>query len=197
MFCCIQAKPVLKNMKITFVTSNLGKYREVAAALEGIEVEHVKLEIPEIQSLNQREVVLDKALKAVELLKRPCVVEDTSLFFNAYKDFPGTFTKYIYQAIGFEGLFKLLDGKDRKAVFVTIAAFAQPGKEPVLFEGKLEGRIADSFTQARDKHLPFSQVFIPEGFDKTYWEIPSHQKTSPTHRAKAFLALSDYLLDKK
>ena len=55
-----------------------------------------KLDIPEIQTLNQKEVAIDKARKAYEILKQPLIVDDSGFFVNKYNNFPGVLTKFIY-----------------------------------------------------------------------------------------------------
>ena len=40
----------------------------------------------------------------------PVIVEDTSLCFNALNGLPGPYVKWFYEAVGNEGLVKILDG---------------------------------------------------------------------------------------
>lgn len=181
-------------MKMLFVTGNEGKFAQVRGFLKGVEVEKLDVELREMQSLDQEEVVRDKALQALEIAKKPVVVEDTGIYFNAFPKFPGTLTKLVFKALGFKGIFKLLEGGDRRAYFKTIAAYASPGKEVKLFEGVLDGKISTVMREKVDPHLPFMQVFIPKGFDVPYVDIPEKDKARVTHRAKAFYALRDYLM---
>jgi inosine/xanthosine triphosphate pyrophosphatase family protein len=72
---------------ITFITGNQKKADYLAQYL-GIEVQHEKLDLDEIQSLDLREVVEHKVRQAYEMVKKPVLVEDTSLTFVALGKLP-------------------------------------------------------------------------------------------------------------
>ena len=78
---------------LVFLTSNPGKARE-AAALLGRPVAARPLDLSEIQSLDFVEVVVAKALAAVERLGVPVLVEDSGLSLPAWKGYPGPLTKF-------------------------------------------------------------------------------------------------------
>ncbi|TBU37132.1 Maf/Ham1 [Dichomitus squalens] len=88
-------------MKITFVTGNAGKLREVRQILgaANIEVDSQELDIPEIQG-STREVAIAKCRRAAELLGRPCITEDTALCFKALNGLPGPYIKYFLKELG-------------------------------------------------------------------------------------------------
>ena len=71
---------------LTFVTSNAGKAREVAALL-GREVAVRDVEIPEIQSTDFAEVARAKAIVAAGALGVPVLVEDSGLSVDAWGGF--------------------------------------------------------------------------------------------------------------
>ena len=64
-------------MQLYFITSNPGKAKYLADYFE-LPVRHIKLDLPEIQSLNLEEVVRDKAARAFSQVKQPVLVEDVS-----------------------------------------------------------------------------------------------------------------------
>ena len=66
---------------------------------------------------------LERMASAFEKIRKPLIVEDTGFFLDAYKGFPGQHSKWIFQKIGFNGLFKLLEKKTRKAHFYTVICF--------------------------------------------------------------------------
>ena len=74
--------------KLTFITGNAGKAKYLSDYFH-LPVEHIKLDLHEIQSLNLREVVEDKARRAYEIVKSPVLVEDVSLVFRGLKKLPG------------------------------------------------------------------------------------------------------------
>jgi len=181
-------------MKINFVTGNLGKYEEVKELMEkrGIAVEHINISKPEIDSNDVKEVAEYAAKKLANKLNKTVVVEDTGFYLDAYKNFPGTNSKSVFNGIGFEGFMRLLDGKTREAAFRIIVSYCKPGKKPVYFEGKINGTITTEVFEGGHDSLPYDQIFIPQGNDKTYSQDPDF-KNKTCHRVTAFGKLADYL----
>src|SRR5688572_26522398 len=91
---------------VTFITGNQHKVDFLVKWL-GRPVEHVKLDLDEIQSLDLHTVVAHKAEQAYNILKRPVLVEDASLAFTAMGRLPGTFVKWFIEEIGYDGLLRL------------------------------------------------------------------------------------------
>ena len=174
-------------MKSVFlVTSNLGKVEEISKHLEkfGIKVIGKGMEIPEIQD-GQERVAIEKAKYAVDIIKSPLIVEDTALFFEAFDDFPGIHTKFIFKAIGYEGILKLLENKPRKSYFKTVIAYCEPSKEPKTFIGIDNGRISETVRGISHPRLPYDSIFIPDGDDRTFAEMTKEEKSKYSARAKA------------
>jgi len=63
--------------------------------------------VPELQG-DAEEIAREKALIAFNQAKKPVLVEDTSLCFNAYKGLPGPYIKWFLANIGPEGLAKMV-----------------------------------------------------------------------------------------
>lgn len=102
---------------LTFVSSNARKIKEVKLILGSnfpwkIRTHSVDLEEPQATPI---EVSRSKCRQAIELCDGPVIVEDTSLCFNALNGMPGPYIKWFYEAIGNEGLVKLLDAFDDKS----------------------------------------------------------------------------------
>lgn len=176
---------------LLFVTSNPGKAREASAFL-GREVEARPLELPEVQSLDFREVARAKALVAARALGVPVLVEDSGLAVSGWGGFPGPLTKWITgAALGPEGLAKMLDGfSDRGAEAVSVLAVARPGDRPgdvLVAEGRVEGSIA--LHPRGENGFGWDVVFVPEGETRTYAEMADGEKNARSHRARAFAAL--------
>ncbi|KAI0371445.1 Maf/Ham1 [Pilatotrama ljubarskyi] len=180
-------------MKITFVTGNAGKLREVKQILSAsnIEVESQELDIPEVQGTTQ-EVALAKCRRAAELLGGPCITEDTALCFKAFNGLPGPYIKYFLKELGHEGLNKLLVGFDTNEAWAlcTFAYSAGPGSEPILFEGRTDGRIVPA---RGPSYFGWDPCFEPEGTGKTYAEMQAEEKNRISHRGRALEKLEKYL----
>ena len=67
-------------------------------------------------------------------------------------------------------------------------------KEPILFVGKTPGKIVEP-RGSRD--FGWDPVFQPEGFDKTYAELPKEIKNTISHRYRAIKELQNYFANKK
>ncbi|MDD3302911.1 MAG: non-canonical purine NTP pyrophosphatase [Candidatus Gracilibacteria bacterium] len=78
---------------ITFITGNQNKADYIAKYLN-YPLDHIKLELDELQSTNLFEIVEHKVKQAYNLIKKPVVVEDVSLEFEALGGLPGPFIRF-------------------------------------------------------------------------------------------------------
>ncbi len=174
---------------ITFITGNQNKADYLARYL-GFSVKHYKIDLDEIQSLDLRTVVEHKLLQAYDQIKRPVLVEDVSLEFEALGRLPGTFIKFYVEEIPFETICRTLDGLSRNATAKSIYGYYD-GKTMEFFEGSLRGTIADH--PRGENGWGWDRLFIPEGYSLTRAELDEEddQKTyrliKPFDKLKAFL----------
>jgi len=173
---------------ITYVTGNWAKIASAKQALEplGYIIDNIKMETPEIQADDVSEVAAYSAKWASEKLGKAVLKNDSGLFVNALKGFPGVYTHYADDTIGEDGLLKLMEGlEDRTAYFKETIAYCEPGKEPIVFEGITKGKIAREKSGTYGWSWDF--VFIPEGEEKTlgcfpdeerwnFWSLDSYKK---------------------
>lgn len=184
--------------KITFITTNKMKFEEASRIMAEFDIEIEQLDIPyeEDHDLGIEEIAKQSAKKMAEKLGKPVMVDDTGVFIDAYKNFPGPVAKFVFQNIGYPGLFKLLEGVDPSGHFETAAAFCEPGGTPHVFSGRMAGK----FIIARDLQeagfMPYMQIFVPNGFDRTISELTTEEKNSISHRAEAFRKLAKFIKDK-
>ena len=79
----------------------------------------------------------------------------------------------------------------RRARFRCVVALARNGNLLGTFEGIAEGSIAD---EARgDSGFGYDPIFIPEGLNQTFGELPTEVKNTISHRAKAIRAFAERL----
>lgn len=97
----------------------------------------------------------------------PCITEDTALCFKALNGLPGPYIKYFMKELGHEGLNNLLVGFPTKEAWAlcTFAYSAGPGTEPLLFEGKTDGKIVPARGSAE---FGWDAVFEPLETGRTY-----------------------------
>ncbi|KAG8348365.1 putative Ham1 family [Trypanosoma vivax] len=175
---------------LTFVTSNAGKLREVQACLAGhIVVDAIKLDLPELQCCSVAEVSRNKALTAFERLKRPVLVEDTGLCFEALGGMPGPYVRWFIDSIGADGLARLLHGFDsRRAYTECVFTYCAAPDLLLQFHGRADGTI--SREPRGSGGFGFDCIFQPdEGDGRTFAEMSDSAKNEISHRSKALAAL--------
>ncbi|HII15388.1 MAG TPA: RdgB/HAM1 family non-canonical purine NTP pyrophosphatase [Nanoarchaeota archaeon] len=172
-------------MKLFFVTGNRNKFDEVKKVTDryGIELEWSDIDVVEQKLKTEKEVAIAKALSALKILHKPVLVEDTGIYFDAFKNFPGPNAKVVFEGVGSEGVLKLLEGKPRGAKFVTSFAFATPNLHPIAFVGECRGKIAEKISPIIS--FAYDAIFIPEGETRTFSEMTKEEKEQYSHRAKA------------
>lgn len=146
---------------IIFVTGNQNK-ADYLSKLLGIKLEHQKIDLDELQTLDMKKLVEHKAKQAYEIAKRPVLVEDVSLEFNALGGLPGPYIKYFLQSTGNEGLCRMLDGfSDRSAVARCVFGFYD-GTILKLFTGSLDGVIV--MNPQGSGGWGWDAIFAPKGY---------------------------------
>lgn len=175
---------------ITFVTGSHHKLAEMERIL-GVALNRTALDLPEIQSLDIEEVAREKATQAYGHVGGPVIVEDTALAFHALGRLPGAYIKWFIDELGFEKLCKLLpEGSDRSATVSACIAY-HDGTKIHTFIGSCEGAIAEH--PRSGEGFGFDCIFIPEGHDKAWSELPNEVKDGMSHRARAARKLADFL----
>lgn len=87
--------------KIYFITGNPQKLKEfskIIGDLENIEIDIKNIDLPEYQGESE-EIARRKCLAAIDIVKAPVLVEDTSLCFNALNGLPGPYIKWFCEKI--------------------------------------------------------------------------------------------------
>jgi XTP/dITP diphosphohydrolase len=192
-------------LKLKFVTTNPAKFREVQVALQavGIQVERLDIIYPEIQAQKLREVIkfalnwVTANLQNVPDLHDDwaILIEDSGLFIQALNNFPGVYSKFVFQTIGYEGVLRLLATvQNRKALFVSCIGYMDVHGENKVFIGKCKGTIAPA---PRGKGgFGYDPIFVPEGESRTFGELAEldiNEKNKYSHRGKALKQLIDFI----
>ena len=107
---------------VFFITGNSSKFEEAKHILNNLDLQQKAIKIDEIQG-DQEAVVIDKANKAFNKVKQPVIVDDTGIYFEAFNNFPGTYTKHLFKSLGFEGLKKLLKDSNKDAFFRCLVCY--------------------------------------------------------------------------
>jgi len=162
----------------------------------GVELYPVNVEKLEIQSEDLERIAVTAARHAFKVLGKPVVVEDSGLFIEALKGFPGPYSSYVYKTIGLEGVLKLLEGvENRRAYFKAVVALALDSERVLVFTGIVSGIISHEIRGGYG--FGFDPIFIPEGYDKTFAELGKEVKCRISHRARAFEKLGLWIASNK
>lgn len=188
--------------KLVFATNNKHKLHEIKRIVgDGIEILSLadiacSEELPETSPTIAGNAI-QKARYVKEHYGYDCFADDTGLCVNALDGEPGIYTaRYAGEGHDSEAnmalLLKNMENKDdRSAYFLTAIALVE-GDETHLFEGKVEGQIAE-FKSGKGG-FGYDPVFIPEGYDVTFAKMDEDSKNAISHRGRATTALMEYLL---
>ena len=120
--------------------------------------------------------------------------DDTGLEIDALGGKPGVYTaRWAGEpAANRKKALSELAGKcDRGAQFRTVITLIKANGESLAVSGTVRGRIAEE--EYGVGGFGYDPLFIPEGYDKTFGELPAEVKNSISHRSKALAALVDVL----
>ena len=138
---------------------------------------------------------MDKAKRASQALGNiPVLTEDTALCFHAFNGLPGPYIKWFLDSLGHDGINRMLSGFEDKTAYAlcTFALIPAPDAEPILFEGRNEGRIVPA---RGPKDFGWDPIFEPTDGSNglTYAEMDKSLKNTLSHRARALEKLKLYL----
>ena len=176
-----------------FITGNQHKADYVSNML-GIELEHQKVELDEIQSADPVAVVEHKVRQAYNLLQRPVLVEDTSMGLDDLGGLPGPFIKFfIEQEGGGEKVCRMADGLASRRATATVIFGYFDGERLEFMQNKSYGVIAQHPGELRSG-FGWDTVFIQDGYDGVIRSELSESAYEDLYRAaKPFAAVRDFL----
>ena len=191
-----------------FATANRHKLEEVQAMLpEGLHIKSLSDvgftdEIPETEITIEGNALL-KVRHIYDRYGEPCFADDTGLEAEALNGAPGVYSARYAGVEGssearakanMEKLLLNLSGKtNRKARFRTMIAYIDANHTEHLFEGIVNGVIIEKATGSEG--FGYDPVFVPDGYDVTYAQMPLSEKNQISHRAKAFRKFAEMLND--
>jgi XTP/dITP diphosphohydrolase len=189
-------------MQLIVATRNTHKTREIEQILgSGLAVRDLTTH-PEISEITESGTSFEenaklKAIAVSEKLPGLVIADDSGLEVEALGGAPGIHSaRYAGANVSDkEKIAKLLrqlanvDAKSdqRRARFCCVLAVARGGRILATVEGVVEGKIAE---RPRGSHgFGYDPIFIPDGFEETFAELPEELKNNISHRAKAIRKL--------
>ncbi len=181
-------------MKIHYVTENVGKFQEAVAVLEGLDLIHTPLKLEEIQGTS-KEIATHKIVQAYSKIQKPCLIDDISLDCPALGGLPGPYVRAFLEAIGHEGLAKLvLHYPDTSCTVICHIAYADAHGNCHIFEGRLEGSIVLPRGGRMAHTHSWNAIFQPVGAKETFAEMPLEVASKISARSKALTQFKKHLL---
>jgi XTP/dITP diphosphohydrolase len=198
----------MSKFRLLIATGNPGKVNELRPLLVGVPLT--------LLSLNQISLLADieetgstfeenAVLKAAGYARRSgiwALADDSGLEVEGLGGRPGVHSaRYGGSETGFDEKIKLLLAEiaetgdaERRARFVCSAALADPeGMVRFAAEGICAGTIA---AEPRGTGgFGYDPVFVPDGFDRTFGELPAAIKQQISHRGRAIAKIIPFLRD--
>jgi XTP/dITP diphosphohydrolase len=198
-------------MDLLLATRNVNKTREFAQILgnrfrisdlsnweSGSKLEETGRSFRENAILKALAVSVDRQLADRHLL---VVADDSGLEIDSLGGAPGIFSaRYAGENATDEAninklLRELSETRERSARFRCVIALVRDGKLLGTFEGAVEGTIVDH--PLGNRGFGYDPIFLADGFDATFGELPAETKNKISHRARAIAALREALLTEK
>jgi XTP/dITP diphosphohydrolase len=193
--------------KILIATHNFGKFKELMEVLEDLPFKFVSLNDEKIKEdiKENGKTYEENAIIKAEFFGRktglPTIADDSGIVVDALKGELGVHTRR--WGAGSEAsdkewldffLNRMSYESNRRAEFISVAAFYRPGEETVTFRGECVGRILEKPQVELEPGIPLSAVFLPVGKRKVFSALTKHEKNEISHRGKAIKKCRDYIL---
>ena len=189
-------------LNILLASRNAGKLREFAELLPDLHLIPWLAEAPELPETGA--FFQDNALQKAEAARAwwrehgtepvdGVLADDSGLCVDALWGGPGVLSARFapdlpsYRERNARLLGMVPEDATRTARFVCVLAFAPMEGASFAVGGSVEGSLA---FQPRGEHgFGYDPIFIPEGFDRTFGELPAEVKHTLSHRSRACAAL--------
>jgi len=188
-------------MELIFATNNPHKLKEIQDLIPaGIEIKNLAdigftEDIPETAATIEANAS-EKAFYIYNKYHTNCFADDTGLEIEALRGRPGVYSaRYAGESCNFDDninkvLSEMQGVSNRRASFRTVISLIIDGKEK-QFEGRVDGIIL--IERRGHGGFGYDPVFLPDGFNKTFSEMPLRLKNSISHRGRAVQKLIYYL----
>ncbi len=185
----------LASRVVVVASNNEHKIREIKEILDEFEIKKASDVISDFEVEETGNSFCENAyLKAKALSKYTndiVLADDSGLEVFALNNEPGIFSaRYAGSGNDKENLEKLLKNlqkiDDKRARFVCCMA-AIAGDKVIQKEGYVYGRIIDK--PIGDNGFGYDPVFVPEGCDETFAQMPAKLKNSLSHRKAALFKI--------
>ena len=150
-------------MIINYVTGNEYKVFMTRLFMKkfNIEVNQIKMYVPEIQETEVEKVAAFSSEYAYDKLQIPVLKNDGGLYIPALNNFPAAYTHFAEDALGEDGILKLMEGKENRTAYWLEALAFTDEYGTKIFTCKTTGTIAK--IKSGDNGWGYDKIFIPDG----------------------------------
>jgi XTP/dITP diphosphohydrolase len=185
--------------ELLIATGNKGKFKEITELVKPFGIKTFSpsdfgiIEEPEETGKTFKENSILKAKYYAEKANIPALADDSGLCVEALGGQPG-----IYSArwagegkdfsVGMKKIEKVMleaDAKDFSAYFIcNLSVYIPSEKKSYSFEGRIDGVL--QFPPKGENGFGYDPIFVPNGYEVTFGQMPSEEKHAISHRARAF-----------
>jgi XTP/dITP diphosphohydrolase len=182
--------------RLVAATHNAGKARELVELLGDrfsvVSAGELGLAEPEETETTFVGNALLKARAAADASGMIALADDSGLSVTALDGAPGIYSArwagpthdFTMAMAKLEERLEATESNDRSAWFTCALALAWPGAAAVVVEGRVDGLLR--FPPRGDKGFGYDPIFLPEGLDRSFGEMAADEKTTLSHRSRAF-----------
>jgi XTP/dITP diphosphohydrolase len=201
-------RPLHRGDTLVFATHNKDKVREMGELLSpfGLRVMSAStlgLPEPEETGLTFEENAIIKAVAAATASGHPSLADDSGLAVDALGGEPGIYSaRWAGPGKDFAGAMRTIEERlevigalqpeQRKARFVAAICLAWPDGDTRVFRGEVEGHLV--WPPRGTGGFGYDPMFVPEGEERTFGEMPAVEKHAMSHRARALAAFTHAIL---
>ena len=187
--------------KLLFITWNQNKIKEASLYLPWFEIETAWVEVPEIQSVDVKEVIIAKLQSAYSQIKKPCFVMDASLVIEwlckkeyQEKKFPWALIKDVFWNMWAENITKLVQINQNTNCKWTAMIWYFDGEKQYYFESSLNWNISNFPIWMN--WYDWDTIFIPIWETRTFAQMSFEEKHKYALTKNLYKQFYDFLVEK-
>lgn len=177
-----------------YATGNENKFNEAKSFMENayptVNLDHLAIDIPEVQSSNPDDILASKVNFVRQQTSVPFIVDDASFYTERFPEFPGSYAKFVNNALGYEGWRRLFDDGDNIRAVARLALYNFG--DITTFEGSLKGVLDLSSQPIDDEGFTLNKYFVLP--DRQTLEDSLKHPEFQNHRRLALRDLGEYIL---
>ena len=187
-------------MQIVIATNNkhkIDEYRKIFPSIDflSLEDEGIKVDAKETGKTFEENSLI-KALAVSMYTNKIILADDSGLIIDSLPGILGVYShRFMSETDSYNKkatkILEMLENKDRKAHFECVITILNLVDKPLVFKGRVDGRINDKIEGTGG--FGYDIIFVPDGYDHTFASMDEKIKNSLSHRADATKKMVEYL----